>query len=171
MFITFTVAFGCFFILFCLKKRERARRRKSKRWEFGFTESFTTLQGQNGHKRIARAMKGARWNENFERQEQNLVFGFVARRRESFVCLSKHDKPPRVSVVCWRKRLINIQLWRQFLFHFFTFVEVWPRIGLWMSSLFSLSKLFFKCKKQLNHFRCETHSAIVRAIATVFRAL
>jgi hypothetical protein len=30
------------------------------RWEFCFTESFTTLQGQNGQKRIARAMTKVR---------------------------------------------------------------------------------------------------------------
>lgn len=94
---------------------------RSERWEFCFTESFTTLQGQNGQKRIARAMTKEREEErdgvnlrNLVKNKQTNPFEVLdfrpGTRREShrFVCLSKHDQP---RVHRWKeKKAFNLHL-------------------------------------------------------------
>lgn len=99
------------------RRSEMARR---DRWEFCFTESFTTFQGQNGQKRIARAMTKVEGDgempknlvENNSKSPRRVLSRFFffggSQKRKSPLCLSIEARPTTCPSTEKRKRLIYI---------------------------------------------------------------
>lgn len=155
-------------MVFVSRNARQSEMARSDRWEFCFTESFTTLQGQNGQKRIARAMTKEReremeqiWSRTNKSlwSGRTLIFGPV--QEEKVTVLFVYRSTTNHVSIDGKKRKRLIYIWRQF---FFLSLELWPILARECQRRNSFFLSTAQSEKQLNHFRCEIHSAIATVL-------